>query len=143
MRGRRERGEYLVSLDGRRGQGGCNAVINLKQRQGILALGSSQPQEVAVQRQGVGPGHLEAETLPPALSLRGREGPGDQTPTPLAVLARQLQICAGQDVHVAHAAPHGHVGTPFLGIVAEEVTDFRVQAVEGFQPRVGVGAGEG
>ena len=52
------------------------------------------------------------------------------------------QVNAGVEVHVAHPAPHGHVGAPLCGVVPDEVAHHRVQAVERLQVRVGVDADE-
>ena len=43
---------------------------------------------------------------------------------------------------MAHAAPDGYVGAPFGCVAADKVGDVGVQAVEGFQAWVRIGAGE-
>ncbi|MCZ7573430.1 MAG: hypothetical protein M5U01_33180 [Ardenticatenaceae bacterium] len=66
-----------------------------------------------------------------------------ELPAPAAGLAADLEVHVGVEIDVAHAAPYGDVGMPFVGIVAQEEGDVGRQAVEGFQARVGVGTGEG
>ena len=109
----------------------------MQQRQGEVAHGGGEAQGIAIQGQRVGAVHTQAHRAQVCAGM------GHQALGVLPALAGQFQVHTGVQVHIAYPAPHGHVGVPLVGVVADEVGDHRVQAVEGLKAGVGVGAGEG
>ena len=58
-------------------------------------------------------------------------------------LTGQLQVNTSVEILVPHTTPNRHSGMPPVGIVANEVRDHRVHAVEGFNRGMGIGVNEG
>jgi hypothetical protein len=108
-----------------------------QQRQGELAQTGAQEETPSPAQ-----GHLLRPLHPQPHRAQVGAGMRHQARHNLPVLAPELQVHAGVKVHVAHPAPHGHGHVPLRRVVADEVGDHGVQAMEGLQARVGVGAGK-
>jgi hypothetical protein len=126
---------------------GAVGGYGLQQRQGEVAHGGGEAQALTT---GPSPDIGRGEQLYRICSFYAQThgaqvgaGVGHQALHHLAALAGNLQVNAGVKIYIAHATPHRHVGAPFLWGVAKEVGDNNVQAVEGLNAGVRVGAGEG